>query len=116
MSAAKEMNMEHAVAVCTSDKVQAGVGVAALVNGKQVAIFRLRDGSLHGVSNFDPFSQANVLSRGITGSLQGRAVVASPVYKQHFDLLTGACIEDESVTIATFAVIERDGEVLVIGD
>lgn len=108
--------MEQAVAICASDKIQVGLGVAALVKGQQVAIFRLRDGSLHGISNFDPFSQANVMSRGITGSLKGRVVVASPVYKQHFDLLTGACLEDESVTIATFAVIERDGEVLVIGD
>lgn len=108
--------MEQAVAICASDKIQVGLGVAALVKGQQVAIFRLRDGSLHGISNFDPFSQANVMSRGITGSLKGRVVVASPVYKQHFDLLTGVCLEDESVSIATFAVIERDGEVLVIGD
>ena len=108
--------MEQAVAICASDKIQVGLGVAALVKGQQVAIFRLRDGSLHGISNFDPLSQANVMSRGITGSLKGRVVVASPVYKQHFDLLTGVCLEDESVSIATFAVIERDGEVLVIGD
>jgi len=108
--------MEQAVAICASDKIQVGLGVAALVKGQQVAIFRLRDGSLHGISNFDPFSQANVMSRGITGSLKGRVVVASPVYKQHFDLLTGVCLEDESVSIATFAVIERDGEILVIGD
>ena len=101
--------------VCASVKVQAGVGVAALVNGKQIAIFRLRDGSLHGISNYDPFSQANVISRGLIGSLQGRAVVASPVYKQHFDLHTGVCLEDDAVTLPTFAVIERDGEILVIG-
>lgn len=108
--------MEQAVAICASDKIQVGLGVAALVKGKQVAIFRLRDGSLHGISNYDPFSQANVMSRGITGSLQGRAVVASPIYKQHFDLKTGVCLEDESVAIDTFSVIERNGEVLVIGE
>ena len=99
MSVAKEMNMEQAVAICASDKIQVGLGVAALVKGQQVAIFRLRDGSLHGISNFDPFSQANVMSRGITGSLKGRVVVASPVYKQHFDLLTGVCLEDEFLVI-----------------
>lgn len=101
--------------ICASAQVQAGVGVAALVNGRQIAIFRLRDGSLHGIGNYDPFSQANVISRGLVGSLQGRAVVASPVYKQHFDLRTGECLEDASVKLPTFAVIERDGEILVIG-
>lgn len=113
MNSVEDVKMEQVV--CASAKVQAGVGVAALVNGKQIAIFRLRDGSLHGISNYDPFSQANVISRGLIGSLQGRAVVASPVYKQHFDLHTGACLEDDAVTLPTFSVIERDGQVLVIG-
>lgn len=113
MNSVEDVKMEQVV--CASAKIQAGVGVAALVNGKQIAIFRLRDGSLHGISNYDPFSQANVISRGLIGSLQGRAVVASPVYKQHFDLHTGVCLEDDSVALPTFAVIERDGEVLVIG-
>ena len=99
--------------VCASAKVQAGVGVAALVNGKQVAIFRLRDGSLHGISNYDPFSQANVISRGLIGSLQGRAVVASPVYKQHFDLLTGQCLEDDTVSIKIYPV-KIEGEAVLI--
>ncbi len=95
--------------VCSADKLIPGIGVAALVNGRQIAIFRLRDGSLHAIGNFDPFSGANVMSRGLVGSLQGRQVVAAPVYKQHFDLVTGACLEDDTVALPVYPVTESEG-------
>jgi nitrite reductase (NADH) small subunit len=95
--------------ICILADLVPHVGVSALVNGEQVALFRLKDGSVHAVSNFDPFSQANVISRGITGSLKGYDVVASPIYKQHFDLRTGICLEDSSVSLKTYQV-QIDGE------
>ncbi len=52
----------------------------------------------------DPFSHANVLSRGLLGSLGDKRVVASPLYKQHFDLETGQCIEDDSVKLTVYPV------------
>ena len=83
-----------AVRVCPLEDIVPSSGVAALVDGEQVAIFRvsngrLSDDSIHAVGNQDPFSRANVLSRGIVGDFKGELVVASPVYKQHFSLLTG---------------------------
>lgn len=108
--------MTDFVTVCPADKLIPGIGVAALVNGRQVAIFRLRDGSLHAVGNFDPFSAANVMSRGLVGSLKGLQVVASPIYKQHFDLATGVCLEDESVTLPVYPVSERDGQIQVAAE
>jgi nitrite reductase (NADH) small subunit len=36
-------------------------------------------------------------------------VVASPVYKQHFSLATGQCIEDPGVRVPVFPV-RLDGE------
>ncbi len=108
--------MTDFVTVCAADRLIPGVGVAALVNGHQVAIFRLRDGSLHAVGNFDPFSAANVISRGLVGNLQGHLVVASPVYKQHFDLTTGICLEDASVSIPVYAVQESAGSILVAAE
>jgi nitrite reductase (NADH) small subunit len=95
--------------VCTLADLAPNTGVPALVNGEQVALFRLKDGHVYAVSNFDPFSQANVISRGITGSLKGYDVVASPIYKQHFDLKTGMCLEDNSVSLKTYQV-QLDGE------
>ena len=66
-----------------------------------------------GLSNYDPFSEAFVLSRGIVGSRGDVPKVASPVYKQSFDLRTGVCLEDPSVTVATFPVRVVDGRVTV---
>ena len=72
-------------------------GVCALVDGEQVAVFQRGRRRSYAIGNRDPFSGANVLSRGIVGDLKGELVVASPVYKQHFSLRTGRCIEDASV-------------------
>ena len=88
-------------------------GVAALVDGEQVAVFRTADGSVHAVSNLDPFSGAMVLSRGIVGSRGDRPTVASPVYKQVFDLETGECLDDPSVRLVVHPVQVRDGVVEV---
>lgn len=99
--------------VCTLTDLIPQVGVPALIQGEQVAIFRLNDGSVYAVSNYDPFSQANVIARGITGNLKGFDVVASPVYKQHFDLKTGQCLEDASVKLKTYPV-KVDGDNVLI--
>jgi assimilatory nitrate reductase catalytic subunit len=102
-----------AVRVCPLEDIVPDAGVAALVDGEQVAIFRLDDGSVHAVGNFDPFSRANVLSRSIVGDIKGELVVASPVYKQHFSLLTGRCLEDASARIPVYAARVEEGWVVV---
>ena len=101
------------VEVCRLEDIVPNTGVCALVGGRQVAVFRLDDGSVHAVDNHDPFSRANVLSRGIVGDVKGELVVASPIYKQHFRLVTGECIEDPGVRIAVFGVRVEDGFILV---
>jgi nitrite reductase (NADH) small subunit len=78
-------------------------GVAALVDGEQVAVF-LVDGELFALGNVDPFSGAAVLSRGIVGSRGDRLTVASPIYKQRFDLRTGECLDDPGVQVPTYQV------------
>ena len=93
--------------ICNKNDILLGGGRCALVDGKQVAIFRLSENSgetLYAIANFDPFSKANVLSRGIAGCVNQQPVVASPIYKQHFNLITGQCLEDESVTLETWHV------------
>ncbi|MEX1656918.1 nitrite reductase small subunit NirD [Streptomyces pseudovenezuelae] len=92
-------------AVCELARLLPGRGVAALLpDGRQAALFRDRAGHLYAVDNRDPFGGAAVLSRGLTGSVQGRPFVASPLLKQRFDLETGQCLDDESVRIATYEV------------
>jgi len=96
-------------AVCRGDDIVPNTGVCALVNGRQIAVFKLEDESVYAIDNFDPFSEANVLSRGIVGDLKGEVVVASPIYKQHFNLKSGQCVEEQDVKLAVYpARIEND--------
>ncbi|SPF03077.1 nitrite reductase small subunit NirD [Streptomyces sp. MA5143a] len=91
--------------VCDLRALLPGRGVAALLpDGEQVALFRDRAGTLYAIDNRDPFGGAAVLSRGLTGSHQGRPFVASPLLKQRFDLGTGQCLDDEAVRIRTYEV------------
>ncbi len=101
------------IAVCKLDDIAPNTGVCALVEGRQVAVFRLDDDSVFAIDNRDPFSRANVLSRGIVGDLKGELVVASPVYKQHFSLVTGRCIEDESMGVPVYSASVQGEDVLV---
>ena len=99
--------------VCRLDDIVPYTGVCALVDGRQIAVFRLGDDTLYAIDNYDPFSRANVLSRGIVGDQKGEVVVASPVYKQHFSLTSGQCLEDPTVSISVFRV-RLDGDVVWI--
>jgi nitrite reductase (NADH) small subunit len=99
--------------VAAVDQLTPGRGVAALVGGRQVAVFLVDGGEVLAVDNYDPFSGAHVLSRGIVGDRAGAVKVASPVYKQSFDLRTGQCLDDEAVRIATYPVRVRAGRVEV---
>ncbi|MBK3644755.1 nitrite reductase small subunit NirD [Streptomyces sp. NPDC085900] len=91
--------------VCDLTQLVPGRGVAALLpDGRQAALFRDRNGELYAVDNRDPFGGAAVLSRGLTGTHQGRPFVASPLLKQRFDLVSGECLDDETVRIATYEV------------
>ena len=102
------------VDVCAFDDLVPDRGVCVLAGGRQVAVFRLSTGELYAVDNHDPFSGANVMSRGIVGSKGDVPKVASPMYKQTFDLRTGICCEDPSVAVATYPV-RLDGNRVIIG-
>ena len=101
------------VGVCPVDRLTPNRGVAALVGGRAVALFLLADGSLHAIDNIDPISGASVLSRGIVGDADGSPTVASPMYKQRFDLRSGRCLDRDHTTVVTHDVRERDGIVQV---
>ncbi|MFE9607439.1 nitrite reductase small subunit NirD [Streptomyces sp. NPDC006012] len=96
------------LAVCDLARLVPGRGVAALLpDGRQAAVFRDRAGRLHAVDNRDPFTGAAVLSRGLTGTHQGRPFVASPLLKQRFCLESGQCLDDPAVRVATYEVRTR---------
>ena len=102
------------VAVCTLDDIVPDTAVCALVAGRQVAIARVGAGDeIYAVGNFDPFSKAFVLARGIVGDKGGVPKIASPIYKQSFDLRTGRCFDDPAVTVPTYPARVRAGRVEV---
>jgi nitrite reductase (NADH) small subunit len=114
-----ESNTQQWTTICPLERILPNTGVCALVNGQQIAVFRVGDGSdVYAIDNFDPFSKAYVLSRGIVGDslkYNGIPKVASPIYKQNFSLLTGECLDDPTVQLQTFPVRVVDGQVQVDG-
>lgn len=82
--------------VCRQQDLVADSGVVVWLDGAQVALFYLpaEEQTLYAIDNRDPRSGANVIGRGLVGSLQGELVVAAPLYKQHFSLRDGRCLED----------------------
>jgi nitrite reductase (NADH) small subunit len=100
-------------AVCAFDEIVPDTGVCALLNGRQVAVFRVGEERLFAIDNYDPNANAAVLSRGLVGSLGERIVVASPIYKQHFDLRTGECLEAPEHSVAAYPTRVSGGKVWV---
>ncbi|MES2019059.1 MAG: nitrite reductase small subunit NirD [Pseudomonadota bacterium] len=102
-------------AICALDEIVPNTGVCALVDGEQVAVFRVNDAEqrVFAISNFDPNSGAAVLARGLVGSLGERIVVASPIYKHHFDLMTGECLEAPEHSVSSYRARIEGGKVWV---
>jgi nitrite reductase (NADH) small subunit len=96
--------------VCALDEIIPGTGVCALIGSEQVAIVRTED-AVYAIGNFDPFSRAFVMSRGIVGDKNGTPKIASPIYKQSFDLRTGRCLDDAAFALPVYRVRVRGGRV-----
>jgi nitrite reductase (NADH) small subunit len=99
--------------VCAVDDILPDTGVCALLEGRHVAVFRVGHDRFHAIDNVDPKSGASVLARGLVGNLGERVVVASPLYKNHFDLATGECLEAPEQSVRAHAVKVDGGRVLV---
>ena len=113
MSADASTRGEVWTAVCAFVNLPVERGVAALVHGSAVAVFRTYDDQVYAIGNHDPFSRASVLSRGIVGSRGDVPFVASPMHKQAFDLRTGRCLDDAAVSVPSYPVRVIDGIVHV---
>jgi nitrite reductase (NADH) small subunit len=103
--------MNNVTKICLLSDIVPNTAVNALFEGKQVAIFRLYNDELFALDNKDPFSDANVLSRGLLGISGDIPYITSPIYKQRFNLLTGQCLDNEDVMINTYPVSLKDSAV-----
>lgn len=99
--------------VCKLADLEVERGVAALVNGHAVALFRMSDDKVYALGNHDPFDRASVLARGIVGSRDDVPFVGSLMHKQAFDLRTGLCLDDPSVHVPSYQVKVLDGVIRV---
>lgn len=100
--------------ICAVEDLVENSGICALLNEQQVAVFLLDvlgEPQIYAIGNYDPLGKANVLSRGMVGSIGEQIVVASPLYKQHFDLMTGQCLEQPEVVIPVYGVKLQQGRV-----
>lgn len=104
---------KHWTPICALDDIVPDTGVCALLSGLQVAIFRMRSDDVYAIGNYDPNSNAAVLSRGIVGNLGERVVVASPIYKHHYDLRTGECLEAPEHAVPVYGARVHEGKVWV---
>jgi nitrite reductase (NADH) small subunit len=105
--------MSRWVSVCSYQALLAERGVCALLDGRQVAVFRTYEGVVHAIGNLDPFSGVQVLSRGIVGTRLGEPTVASPLHKQVFSLVSGVCLDEPGVAVPVYPIQVVDGQVLV---
>lgn len=117
VSGVSEAGRGRATLICALADLVADAGVTARLGGEQIALFYLREGGarrVYAIGNQDPIGGAPVLSRGIVGDVDGEPVVASPLYKQHFSLVTGRCVEDASVSVPVYRVLVSDGYVFLV--
>ncbi|WPP01650.1 nitrite reductase small subunit NirD [Pseudomonas sp. HR96] len=105
--------------VCNRADLVANSGVVAWLQGRQIALFYVPQGSdgeqVFALDNCDPQSGANVIGRGLLGSLNGRRVVASPLYKQHFCLQDGTCLESAEQRLQVWPARIRGDSVELAG-
>lgn len=93
-------------AICSLEDIMPNMGICALVKNRHVAVFHVdgEEKKLYAIDNYDPNAKASVLSRGLVGSLGQRIVVASPIYKHHFDLQNGECLEAPENSVSAYPV------------
>jgi len=109
------LDRSPAVAVCALDALDPERGAAALVDGRQVALFRLPDGDVRAVDHRDPATGVNVLARGLLGTTaDGEWFVASPLHKHRYSLDDGRCLTDPLLAVAVHGAQVVDGTVRVI--
>ncbi|MBU2713006.1 nitrite reductase small subunit NirD [Zooshikella sp. WH53] len=91
--------------LCEFNDIPPNSGICVSYQNQQIALFNVNTiKKVYAVSNYDPIGKANVISRGIIGTINEQLVVASPLFKQHFNLKTGICIENPKVCLNIYAI------------
>lgn len=99
--------------ICSLDDIPPHSGMAARIDGQQIALFHLPGSGVYALANREPGSDANVLARGLLGDVAGEPVVISPLYKQRFRLRDGVSVDDASLRLTAWPVRVEQGRVRV---
>lgn len=88
------------------EDIPVGEGRTVVVDGVQVAVFRLRDGSLRAVDAVCPH-RGGPLADG----LADECVVVCPLHGHAFDLSSGTEISGADLSVRSYPVEEVDGAI-----
>ena len=105
------MEVAEKLKICRLSDLSPYQGRGALIGGEQVALFYIPNQGVFAIQNWDPIGKAYVLCRGIVGDINGELCVASPLYKQHFNLSSGVCVEEPTIKLTVYPVEVEQGVV-----
>ena len=91
-----------------------GLGVCIQHQDKQIAVFNFNGSEWYAVQNSCPHQNQMVLSRGLTGTVNGEPKIACPLHKRAFSLRSGKFLgEGEMSCLSTYPVKREKGQVYI---
>ncbi len=101
-------DVEVGVELGRLDEVPVGEGRTFAVDGAQIAVFRLRDGSLRAIDAVCPH-KGGPLADGLA---DGRVVVC-PLHGYTFDMCSGTEVSGSGLTVRSYPVEAVDGTIRI---
>ncbi len=101
------MNQDF-IAVAKEGQLTEGEGIVVSAGGREIALFKASDGSFYAVDNVCPHRGGPIGEGMLTGT-----TVTCPWHAWPFDLVTGACLYNDSACLERFEVRVESGRVLV---
>jgi len=98
--------MNDDVEVGSLDEIPPGEGRTFAVDGEQIAVFRLRDGTLRAIDAICPH-RGGPLADG----LADESVVVCPLHGHTFDMCTGAEASGSGLSVRSYPVSAVDGAI-----
>ncbi|ADE54445.1 nitrite reductase small subunit NirD [Coraliomargarita akajimensis] len=89
-----------------------GLGICIQYGEEQIAVYNFNGTEWYAVQNRCPHENQMVLSRGLTGTVDGEPKIACPLHKRAFSLRTGEFLgEGEMSCLSTYPVKCEEGKV-----
>ena len=107
------MSVATAFVVCEYETLLPERGVAALAGEVQLAVFRTHAGEVFALGNQDPFSGANVMSRGIVGSRGEVPTVALAAQSTLYSMVTPSCSQQVLVDMHIAAAVKVPQQIVI---